>query len=239
MELIREEFIQGKVLLIDKDYKWTSFDVINKIRLILNKKLNIKKIKVGHAGTLDPLATGLLLICTGKATKLIDSYLNLEKEYYFTLKLGETTPSFDLETETDKHYSYEHVNKEMISEILNNYTGEILQVPPLYSAKYIQGKRAYEYARKGQQVNIDPVNINIKEFKLLSYNKPYINFRIICSKGTYIRALARDISKDLKSGAHITELRRTAIGDFKIENASSIKEFEENIKLKINETFTI
>lgn len=230
MTFIREEFIQGKILLIDKDYEWTSFDVINKIRLILNKKLNIKKIKVGHAGTLDPLATGLLLICTGNATKLIDGFLNLDKEYCFTLKLGETTPSFDLETEVDKQFSFDHVSDEMIHEVLERYKGEILQMPPAYSAKYIKGKRAYEYARKGEQIKMDPVNVNIKEIKFIENDKPFLTFKIVCSKGTYIRAIARDIGKDLNSGAHITKLRRTAIGNFKIENAITITDFENNIK---------
>lgn len=231
MKFAREDFIQGKTLLIDKDYDWTSFDVVNKIRLILNKKLKIKKIKVGHAGTLDPLATGLVIICTGKATKLIDSYLNLEKEYVFTIKLGVTTPSFDMETEVDKICDFNHVNEKMISKVTEKYKGEILQIPPAYSAKYIKGKRAYEYARKGHQIDLEPVNIKIREMELINYKKPFVTFRIICSKGTYIRAIARDIGVDLNCGAHVTMLRRTAIGDFKVENADTIKSFEEKIIL--------
>ena len=228
MEQIRNSFIQGKILFLDKDYEWTSFDVINKLRVILNKKLGIKKIKVGHAGTLDPLATGLMIVCTGKATKLIENYLNLKKEYIFTLKMGETTPSFDLETDVDNYLSYDHVNREMIYKSLDNYKGDILQVPPVYSAKYIKGKRAYEFAREGRKITMKPVPVKIHDIQLISFESPLVTLKVTCSKGTYIRSIARDIGKDLRCGAHITMLRRTAIGEYKVENALTINDFEKS-----------
>jgi len=229
MELMRDEFTGGKTLLIDKDYEWTSFDVINKIRLILNKKLGIKKIKVGHAGTLDPLATGLMIICSGKATRLINNYMNLIKEYMFTMKLGETTPSYDLETEIDNYSDFNHVTGEMLNKVILKYKGNIDQIPPSYSAKYIKGKRAYEFARKGKQITLDPVSVKIYEIQMINFQSPFVTLKVICSKGTYIRSLARDIGNDLRCGAHLTMLRRTAIGDYKVEDAVTIKEFENNL----------
>ena len=230
MEQIRNSFIQGKILFLDKDYEWTSFDVINKLRVILNKKLGIKKIKVGHAGTLDPLATGLMIVCTGKATKLIENYLNLKKEYIFTLKMGETTPSFDLETDVDNYLSYDHVNREMIYKSLDNYKGDILQVPPVYSAKYIKGKRAYEFAREGKKITMKSVPVKIYDIQLISLDSPLVTLKVTCSKGTYIRSIARDIGNDLRCGAHITSLRRTAIGEYKVENAMTITDFEKSFE---------
>jgi len=229
MEQIREEFINGKSFLIDKEFKWTSFDVINKIRLILNKRLGIKKIKVGHTGTLDPLATGLMIICTGKATKNIENYLNLDKEYIFTMKLGETTASFDLETEINTCHDPGYVTLEMIKEAIKKYQGEFLQIPPVFSAKYINGKRAYEYARKGKNINLDPVQVNISDMQIVNFNNPLLTIRVTCSKGTYIRSLARDIGNDLKCGAHITMLRRTSIGSYNIANAITLDEFEKKL----------
>ena len=230
MEISRDEFSQGKIFFIDKDYEWTSFDVINKIRVILNKKLGIKKIKVGHAGTLDPLATGLMIICTGKATKLIENYLNLEKEYIFTMKLGETTPSFDMETDIDNYFSCTHVSMEMINNSLNKYKGDIMQVPPIYSAKYINGKRAYEFAREGKEITLEPSPVRIHDIQVISFESPLVTLKVTCSKGTYIRSLARDLGNDLRCGAHLTMLRRTAIGEYKVENALTIIDFETRIE---------
>ncbi len=222
-------FQEGKILLIDKELKWTSFDAVNKIRVLLKNRLGIRKIKVGHAGTLDPLATGLIIVCTGRFTKQITKYQDLEKEYEATLKLGETTPSFDLESEIDKTYPTDQINKESVLNVLNNYTGEIDQVPPLFSAKYINGTRAYEYARKGSSLELKSQKVNILSIELISFEMPYIKIRVVCSKGTYIRSLARDIGQDLESGAHLAELRRTRIGEFHVNNAISIQEFEKTL----------
>ncbi len=222
-------FQEGKILLIDKELKWTSFDAVNKIRILLKNKLGIRNIKVGHAGTLDPLATGLIIVCTGKFTKQITNYQDLEKEYEASLKLGETTPSFDLETEIDNRYPTEHINKEGVLNVLKNYIGEIDQVPPLFSAKYINGTRAYEYARKGSTLELKSQKVNIRSIELISYDMPFIKIRVKCSKGTYIRSLARDIGLDLGSGAYLAELRRTRIGEFNVNKAISLQEFENSL----------
>lgn len=222
-------FQDGRILLIDKELNWTSFDAVNKIRILLKNRLGIKKIKVGHAGTLDPLATGLIIVCTGKMTKSINEFQDLEKEYEATLKLGETTPSFDLETEVDKSYSTEHITKEGVIEVLNSFIGEIDQIPPLYSAKYINGTRAYEFARKGSDLELKAHRVKIIGIELVSFEMPYVKIKVSCSKGTYIRSLARDIGISLGSGAYLSELKRTRIGKFISDNALSINDFEKTL----------
>jgi tRNA pseudouridine55 synthase len=214
---------RNEVILIDKPLRWTSFDVVNKIRWAGKYK------KVGHAGTLDPLATGLLILCTGKKTKEIDTYQAQEKEYTGTLVLGKTTPSVDLETEFDAEFATEHITQESINQVVSQLSGVIEQIPPAHSAIKINGKRAYESARKGEEVIIKPRQVEVKEFEIDSTNFPEISFRIVCSKGTYIRSLVRDFGKLLGSGAHMSALRRTRIGDFKIENALTIEQFLANL----------
>jgi len=222
-------FQEGKVLLIDKDYNWTSFDAVNKIRILLKNRLGIRKIKVGHAGTLDPLATGLIIVCTGKMTKQITSFQDQEKEYEATIKLGETTPSFDLESQVDKTYPVNQITEEKVRTALQGFVGEIDQIPPLFSAKYINGTRAYEYARKGSELELKPQKIKIYSIELILFDLPFVKVKVICSKGTYIRALARDIGLALESGAYLAELRRTHIGSFDVKNAVSIEEFEKSL----------
>jgi tRNA pseudouridine55 synthase len=223
------DFIKGEVLLFNKPYGWTSFQLVNKIRFTIKHERKIKNIKVGHAGTLDPLATGLVIICTGKETKSIERYQSLTKEYIATFRLGATTPSFDLETEIDGNFPFEHVNEEMLKDVLKLYTGEIIQEPPAFSAKFVDGVRAYKYARKGKDIKLSGNKITIYTLEVLTFNLPYITLRIECSKGTYIRALARDIGRSLQSGAHLTDLIRQRIGNFRVENAFNIEEFERNL----------
>jgi len=224
-------FQTGKILLIDKELDWTSFDVVNKIRIILNKRLGIKKIKVGHAGTLDPLAIGLVLVCTGKATKKISSLQSLEKEYIATIKFGESTPSFDLETEIDRKYPFNHISINSLKEVLESYTGIIEQVPPDYSAKYVKGKRAYELARKGEKIELKPNQVKIVSIELLDFDLPFIKLKIICGKGTYVRSLVRDLAAALNSGAYLTELQRTRIGEFTVDKSMKIEDFENSLSL--------
>lgn len=221
------DFIEGEVLLFDKPYGWTSFDLVGKVRNFLTRALNIKKIKVGHAGTLDPLATGLMVLCTGKATKKVDSYQAQEKEYVATLKLGATTPSFDLETEEDAHFPAGHITRELLTETMKRFTGSIQQLPPAFSAVKINGKRAYEHARAGRVPGLTPKTVEIREMELLSFDMPYATIRITCSKGTYIRSLVHDIGKDLNSGAYLTALRRTRSGDFYVNKAFTFELFKE------------
>ena len=196
---------------------------------MLSRHLGVKKLKVGHAGTLDPLATGVMILCTGKNTKLIESFQYQTKEYIATIKLGATTPSFDLETEIDAEYPTEHITEDLVKETLGKFIGEIQQVPPTYSAIKINGKRAYEYARKGEEVEMKTKTLVIDEIELLEYNMPEIVVRVVCSKGTYIRALARDIGEALNSGGHLTALRRTQIGDIRVENCRQYEDFVNNI----------
>ena len=203
------DFISGEVLYINKPLNWTSFTLVRKLRNKLCRKLGIKKLKVGHAGTLDPLATGAMIVCTGKKTKLIESFQYQTKEYIATIKLGETTPSFDLETAVDGVFPVEHITQELVEVKLKDFIGEIEQVPPTYSACKVDGKRAYEFAREGQDVELKPKLLVIDEIELLDYSFPEIRVRVVCSKGTYIRALARDIGVALGSGAHLTALERT------------------------------
>ncbi|MCQ2193457.1 MAG: tRNA pseudouridine(55) synthase TruB [Paludibacteraceae bacterium] len=216
---------EGAVLYFDKPLHWTSFDLVNKARTMVKHTLDIKKLKIGHAGTLDPLATGVLIVCTGKATKRIEELQYHTKEYIATIQLGATTPSFDLETEVDATYPTEHISREMVEETLQKFLGEIKQIPPSYSAVKVNGKRAYEYARKGAEVEIKPKTLVIDEIELLEYDMPTIKIRVVCSKGTYIRALARDIGQALNSGAHLTGLQRTRIGDIRVEDCISIETF--------------
>lgn len=220
-------FKEGEVLYIDKPLKWTSFAVVNKLRYHLCKKLGVKKLKVGHAGTLDPLATGVMIICTGKATKRIEELQNHTKEYIATLMLGATTPSFDLEKEIDATYPTEHITRELVEETLKKFVGTIEQIPPAFSACMVDGKRAYDLARKGEEVNLKPKTLVIDEIELLECNLPEIKIRVVCSKGTYIRALARDIGEALHSGAHLTGLVRTRVGEAKLEDCMKVDNFQE------------
>lgn len=225
------DFLAGEVLLFDKDLDWTSFDLVQRVRNTLCRKMGIKKMKVGHAGTLDPLATGLMILCTGKSTKQIESFQAREKEYTATLKLGATTPSFDMETEEDATFETAHLTKELIEEALKKFEGEIDQVPPVFSAVKVKGKRAFDYARNGEEVKLQAKKIVIDRIELESWDSSFIKIRVNCSKGTYIRALARDIGETLKCGAYLTELRRTRIGEFKVEDAFKVDYFLENLNL--------
>lgn len=219
------DFVEGEVILIDKPLHWTSFDVVKKIRYALQKKTGIKKLKVGHAGTLDPLATGLLIICTGKKTKTIDKIQELEKEYTGSIRLGATTPSSDLETEIDHESDISGLTNEKIKETAADFIGEMDQVPPAFSAKKIDGKRAYLLAREGKEVEMNPKRIKIFAFEIRGINLPYVDFCIRCSKGTYIRSIARDFGEKLGVGGHLTELRRTKTGNYQVENAFSVEGF--------------
>lgn len=223
-------FEKGEILYFDKPLRWTSFDLVNKARNIIRYQLGVKKLKIGHAGTLDPLATGVMIVCTGKCTKQIDTFQYQTKEYVATLQLGSTTASFDLETEVDGVYSTEHITEELLKETLSKFIGEIKQVPPAYSAVKINGKRAYQYARKGEEVEIKPKTLVIDEIELLSFADNVATIRVVCSKGTYIRALARDIGLELNSGAHLIALKRTRIGDVKVDDCVSIEKFESMIQ---------
>ena len=223
------DYISGKVLLIDKPIKWTSFQVINKIRWLIKNKYSIKKIKVGHAGTLDPLATGLLIICTGKKTKEISKFQNQTKEYSGEILLGSTTPSFDLETEFDNTYNTNHLTEKLILETTKKFLGKIQQKPPIYSAIKKDGKRLYESARKGIKIDIDSREIEIHKFLITKINLPNIEFEVKCSKGTYIRSLANDLGIELKCGGTLTSLKRTKIGEFDLKNSISIEEFTKNL----------
>ena len=216
------DFIQGEVLYVAKPLHWTSFNLVNKLRWKMQRALNIKKLKVGHAGTLDPLATGVMIICTGKSTKLIESFQYQTKEYIATLELGATTPSFDLELPVDGTYPIEHITRELVDSSIPQFKGEIWQVPPVYSAVKVDGKRAYDYARDGQEVELKPKLLVIDEIEVLDFSLPVLKIRVVCSKGTYIRALARDIGLALGSGAHLIALERTRIGDIKLEDCWQI-----------------
>lgn len=259
-----EWVVPGRILYIDKPYRWTSFDVVNKVRWLLCKRLGTKKLKVGHAGTLDPLATGVMIVCTGRATKRIDELQAHTKEYVATLRLGATTPSFDLEHEIDAYYPTEHITREQVETTLKQFLGRIEQIPPSYSAVKVEGKRAYDLARKDKDVELKPKVLVIDEIELVDChlvcdgqktiasqttiprtgmrNKafltspdtpqdtneyPFITIRVVCSKGTYIRALARDIGQALGSGAHLTALRRTQVGDVRVEDCMSMDTFPE------------
>ncbi|CAL2076257.1 tRNA pseudouridine(55) synthase TruB [Tenacibaculum dicentrarchi] len=225
-----EDYKNGQVLLIDKPLEWTSFQVVNKLRWHIKQRFNIKKIKVGHAGTLDPLATGLLILCTGKKTKIIDQYQAQIKEYTGTITLGGTTPSYDLETQVNEIFSTDHITEELIHETTKQFTGVIQQKPPIFSAIKKEGVRLYELARKGETTEIKTREITIPVFEITKINGNNLDFRVVCSKGTYIRSLAFDFGAALKSGAHLSKLRRTKIGDFHVDNAVSIDEFIKSLE---------
>ena len=223
-------FEEGQTLLFNKPLYWTSFDLVNKVRIIIRSNLGIKKIKVGHAGTLDPLASGLMIICTGRATRKIDEFRDLDKEYVASIYLGATTPSFDLETEIDNNYPVNHITEALIRNVLEDFKGEQKQIPPLYSAKFIEGKRAYEFARKGIEKVMEPVTVFFREIELLSFQEPVAKIRVVCSKGTYIRSFARDLGIALKSGGYLSALERTAIGSLKVNGAYNLEKFQEYVE---------
>ncbi|GAB5474107.1 MAG: tRNA pseudouridine(55) synthase TruB [Maribacter sp.] len=225
----KEDFLNGQLLLIDKPLGWSSFQAVNKLKWAIRKKFGLKRIKIGHAGTLDPLATGLLLICTGKFTKSINTLQGQIKEYTGTITLGATTPSYDLETEVNATFSLEHISDEKIRAATHQFIGTIQQVPPLFSALKKDGKRLYEYARDGIEVEVKKREITISEFEITGIRMPEIDFRTVCSKGTYIRSLADDFGKALESGAHLSALRRTKIGEYNVNNALAPLEFEQNL----------
>lgn len=231
-----EDYKEGQVLLIDKPLTWTSFQAVNKLRWAIRKAYAIKKIKVGHAGTLDPLATGLLVICTGKMTKQINTFQGQEKEYTGTFVVGSTTPSYDLETEIDATFPINHISEDLIHRTTKQFIGKIEQFPPVFSAIKKDGKRLYEFARAGEAVEIKSREIEISEFEITEINtlenSIELNFRVVCSKGTYIRSLAHDFGKALNSGAHLSVLRRTRIGDFEVKNALSPEDFISSLPLK-------
>ena len=222
-------FEEGYIAVLDKPLRWTSTDVVRKVKFTL-RKLGYRKIKVGHAGTLDPLATGILVVCIGRATKLVDALQAEEKEYIADVMLGATTPSYDLEHEIDRTYPYEHITREAVEEALASLTGERLQTPPVYSAKKIDGTRAYELARAGEEVAVRQALINIYEMEIVEYDLPRVRIRVRCSKGTYIRSLAHEIGQALRSGAHLTSLRRTRSGGFTLEKAYELDDFLENLQ---------
>jgi len=221
-----EEFKSGQILLIDKPLTWSSFQAVNKVRWVIRKAFDIKKIKVGHAGTLDPLATGLLVICTGKFTKRLSEFQGQIKEYTGEITLGGTTPSYDLESEVTETFPIDHITEELIHETTKQFIGDIQQMPPVFSALKKDGKRLYEYARNNEEVVIPPRQVNISEFKITKIDLPKLEFRVVCSKGTYIRSLAFDFGKAVQSGGHLSKLRRTKIGEFHTDNAICPIEFE-------------
>jgi tRNA pseudouridine55 synthase len=220
------DFLEGEILLLNKPLYWTSFDLVNKIRFKLRYFLKVKKIKVGHAGTLDPLASGLMIVCTGKATKKIDQLTGLDKEYIATIRLGSTTPTYDLESDIDQTFPTSHISREYLDQQLAQFKGEIDQLPPIFSAIKVEGKKAYDLARKGHEVELKSRKITIHELEVISFNLPDITLRINCSKGTYIRSLANDIGKALNSGGHLIALERTQIGEFTLDDAMTLENFE-------------
>jgi tRNA pseudouridine55 synthase len=227
------DFIEGEVLYVAKPLTWTSFNLVNKLRWKLQRTLKVKKLKVGHAGTLDPLATGVMILCTGKSTKLIESFQYQTKEYIATLELGATTPSFDLELPVDGTFPTEHITREMVDEIIPQFVGEIMQVPPAYSAVKVDGKRAYDYARDGQEIELKPKLLVIDDIEVLDFTLPLLKIRVVCSKGTYIRALARDIGLSLGSGAHLVALERTRIGEVRLEDCWEVDDLMLHVEEEI------
>lgn len=227
--LTGEDFKNGQILLIDKPLTWTSFQVVNKLRWNIRHKFGLGKLKVGHAGTLDPLATGLLIICTGNFTKKIDEYQAQVKEYTGEITLGATTPSFDLETEVDENFPVDHITNDLIHKTAKQFVGDIAQIPPMFSAIKMAGVRMYDLARQGKTREITSRNITIQTFEITNITMPKVQFRIVCSKGTYIRSLAYDFGKALNSGGHLSQLRRTKIGDFNVNDALEVKDFIANL----------
>ncbi|MFS4415949.1 tRNA pseudouridine(55) synthase TruB [Maribacter sp. 2307ULW6-5] len=228
-DLDKDDFLNGQVLLVDKPLGWSSFQAVNKLKWAIRKKFDLKKIKIGHAGTLDPLATGLLIVCTGKFTKKIPEYQGQPKEYTGTIALGATTPSYDLETEVDGHFSTGHITEAMLQAAAVHFTGAMEQAPPLFSAIKKEGKRLYEYAREGKTVEVKKRKVTILEFEITKTELPLVHFRVACSKGTYIRSLAHDFGKHLRSGGHLTSLRRTKIGDFDVDRAVHPADFSKRL----------
>lgn len=235
-EFTAEDFKQGQILLFDKPLEWTSFQLVNKVRWLIRKSCGIKKIKVGHAGTLDPLATGLLIICTGKFTKRIPELQGQIKEYTGTFTIGATTPSYDLETEIDQNYPTEHISEEKLKKATEEFQGEIQQIPPVFSALKKDGKRLYEYARKGEEIEVKSRSVEIDKFEVDPSGFPEVDFKVVCSKGTYIRSLAHDYGQALGSGAHLSALRRTGIGEFQVENAFDIESFQKLLPSRENKS---
>jgi tRNA pseudouridine55 synthase len=223
----KEDYLNGQIVLIDKPLGWTSFQAVNKLKWVLKKRFSLKKIKIGHAGTLDPLATGLLIICVGKFTKRIHEFQGQEKEYTGTITLGTTTPSYDLETAVDQTFETDHITETLVQQITTQFIGEIDQAPPVFSALKKDGKRLYEYAREGKEVAIPTRKVTVTQFEITSIVFPKIAFRIVCSKGTYIRSIANDFGKALGSGAHLSSLRRTKIGVYNVDNSVDPEVFEE------------
>lgn len=232
MNKTKEDFLAGQTLLIDKPLGWSSFQAVNALKWAIRKKFNLKKIKIGHAGTLDPLATGLLVICTGKFTKRIPELQGQIKEYTGTFTLGGTTPSYDLETEVDQTFSIDHITTDLIKHATSQFLGEIDQKPPIFSALKKDGKRLYEFAREGIEVEIKTRKITISEFEITSIRLPEVGFRVVCSKGTYIRSLAHDFGKVLDTGAHLSALKRTKIGDFNVNKAMTPAVFKEQLAIE-------
>jgi tRNA pseudouridine55 synthase len=237
MDYNKNSFIEGKMLLINKPVGWTSFQIVNKVRWLIKSQYDLKKIKVGHAGTLDPLAEGLLILCTGKWTKKIDEFQGQDKVYSGIFHLGATTPSFDLETEINSRQSIEHIDKNILLKSTNKFIGDQFQIPPIYSAIKQNGKKLYEYARKGETIELKKRKINISEFKITKIELPKVHFKVKCGKGTYIRSLANDYGLELKSGAYLYKLKRERIGGFNIKDALSIVEFEKIINKKLGQVF--
>lgn len=230
----KEDYLNGELLLVDKPLGWTSFQAVNKLKWVLRQRFKLKKIKIGHAGTLDPLATGLLIICVGKFTKRIHEFQGQEKEYTGTITLGSTTPSYDLETEKNETFSTEHITEELVRATTHKFIGEIDQAPPIFSALKREGKRLYEYAREGKEIEIKTRKVAIKSFDITTVRFPHIEFKIVCSKGTYIRSIANDFGKALDSGAHLSELRRTKIGTYHVDKALDPLDFEQTMLKDIN-----
>lgn len=224
-----EEFLSGQIFLIDKPLGWTSFDLVKKVKNLIRTKYNLKKIKVGHSGTLDPLATGLLIVCTGKFTKQISEIQRQSKTYTGEITLGGTTPSYDLETEVDNRYETSHITKALIQHTTLLFTGDLDQKPPIFSALKRGGERLYEKARRGESIEIEPRKVSVHSFKITEIEMPKISFEIMCSKGTYIRSIAHDFGGALGSGAHLSKLCRTAIGDYKLQDAHDIVDFEKQL----------
>ena len=243
------DFISGEIIGIDKPLGWTSFDAVKRLRGAIQRRLHVKKFKVGHAGTLDPLATGVLIVCTGRATKRIEELQSGDKEYIATVELGATTPSFDLETEIDERFPWQHVTEEMVKEALDSFKGTIMQVPPVFSAVKVDGKRAYKYARHGKEPDLKAKPVNIREIEFISLEGCRLSFRVVCGKGTYIRSMARDLGRKLNTGAHLVSLRRTRIGGVSISDCLSVDQavekinntpltFPENYNINIDEAVT-